>query len=130
MDEQGLVRHTSRYPFDETITRLTQAIEERGITLLAQVPHGAAARKAGLELRDTTLLIFGNPRGGTPLMAVNQEVGLDLPLRILVWVNAQGRTQLTYNAPAWIAQRHGLDATVDAAVAQLGKALEGIAQSV
>ncbi|WP_367065881.1 DUF302 domain-containing protein [Oryzisolibacter sp. LB2S] len=130
MNEQGLVRCTSIYSFDETITRLTQAIKERGITLLAQIPHGVAARNVGLELRDTTVLIFGNPRGGTPLMAANQEAGLDLPLRILVWVDAQGSTQLTYNAPTWIAQRHGLGAALDAAVTQLGKALEDIVQRV
>lgn len=130
MNEQGLIRRVSRYGFDETLARLKDAIETRGITLLARIDHGAAARKAGLALPDTTVLIFGNPRGGTPLMVANQEVGIDLPLRMLVWTDAAGQTQLAWNAPAWIAQRHDLGDALAPAVAKLAKALEDIAQTV
>lgn len=130
MSAQGLVRQTSRWNFDDTIARLLQSIESKGITLLARVDHGADARRVGLELRDTTVLIFGNPRGGTPLMVANQETGIDLPLRILVWNDADGKTRIAYNAPDWIAQRHGLDAGLKPVIDALTGALDAICQTV
>lgn len=94
MSTQGLVKHQSLYTFDETPDRLIQAIRAKDISLLARIDHGLAARQAGLELSDTTILIFGNPRGGTPLMAANPEVGIDLPLRILVWTDDKTKLKL------------------------------------
>lgn len=129
MTGDGLIRHASRTGFSETLALLVEAIEARGLTVFARIDHGEAARKAGLELRDTTLLVFGNPRGGTPLMAANQEAGIDLPLHLLVWTDADGRTWVTYTAPAWIARRHGLGEDVAPALSALSAALAAIAQA-
>ena len=129
MSDQGLVCHVGGRGFAETLALLEQTITARGLTLFARVDHGSAARAAGLDLRDTTVLIFGNPRGGTPLMAANQTVGIDLPLHLLVWTDAEGQTRLAYDAPDWIARRHGLGAEVQPVVATLAGVLEGIVRA-
>ena len=94
--------------FDSTLARLERALTANGLTIAARVDHSAAASRAGLTLRPTTLVIAGNPAAGTPLMQSNQAVGVDLPLRFLVWQDADGRTRLTYPVPASIAARHGI----------------------
>jgi uncharacterized protein (DUF302 family) len=76
--------------------------------VFARIDHAAGAAQAGLELRPTELIIFGNARGGTPLMQLIQTVGIDLPLKALVWEDASGTTWLSYNEPSWIARRHGV----------------------
>jgi uncharacterized protein (DUF302 family) len=88
--------------------RLEAEIRGKGLTVFAQIDHGAGAAEVGLELRPTTLIIFGNARGGTPLMQAAQTAGIDLPLKALVWQDASGKTWLSYNEPTWIVQRHGL----------------------
>jgi uncharacterized protein (DUF302 family) len=80
------------------------------MTVMAEVDHAAAAAKVGLQLRPTRMIMFGNPRGGTPLMAAAQTAGIDLPLKALVWQDAEGTTWLGYNDPVWIAERHGVAA--------------------
>ncbi len=74
--------------------------------VFARIDHAAGATEAGLELRPTELIIFGNARGGTPLMQASQTAGIDLPLKVLVWQDATGKTQVSYNEPSWIVQRH------------------------
>lgn len=108
MNNSGLVTTPSNHPVGETIRRLEAALAAKGLTLFARIDHAAGAAAAGMALRPTELLIFGNARGGTPLMQERQLAGIDLPLKVLVWEDAAGKTQFTYNAPAWIAQRHGL----------------------
>jgi len=88
--------------------RLEAEIRAQGMTVFARIDHTAGAVEAGLELRPTQLIIFGNARGGTPLMQSVQTVGIDLPLKALVWKDASGTTWLSYNQPSWIAQRHGV----------------------
>ena len=88
--------------------RLEAEIHGKGMTVFARIDHGAGAADAGLELRPTNLIIFGNARGGTPLMQTSQTSGIDLPLKALVWQDAAGKTWLSYNEPRWIVQRHGL----------------------
>ena len=88
--------------------RLEAEIRERGMTVFARIDHAAGAAEAGFELRPTALIIFGNARGGTPLMQSIQTVGVDLPLKALVWEDASGTTWLSYNEPSWIAQRHNI----------------------
>ena len=83
-------------------------IRAHGLNVFARIDHAAGAREVGLELRPTELIIFGNARGGTPLMQSIQTVGIDLPLKALVWKDATGKTWISYNEPNWIAQRHGL----------------------
>jgi uncharacterized protein (DUF302 family) len=107
MNPDGMIIVESRYDPTETASRLVAAVGERGMTVMARIDHAAAAALVGLDLRPTEVLIFGNPRGGTPLMQAAQTAGLDLPLKALVWRDADGRTWVGYNDPHWIAIRHG-----------------------
>jgi uncharacterized protein (DUF302 family) len=96
--------------------RLDAEIRAKGLSVFARIDHAAGATKVGLTLRATELIIFGNARGGTPLMQSAQTVGIDLPLKILVWQDAANNTWLSYNEPGWIAQRHGVagaESTID-----------------
>jgi uncharacterized protein (DUF302 family) len=104
----GLVTRPSPYGVVETIDRLEAAARERGLAVIARVDHAAAAQRAGLVLRPTQLLVFGNPRGGTPLMQSAQPAGIDLPLKALAWEDERGQVWLGYNEPRWIAERHGV----------------------
>jgi uncharacterized protein (DUF302 family) len=110
MTPEGLIVRESRHGPSETAERLHAAVIARGLTVMAEIDHAAAAASVGLELRPTKVILFGNPRGGTPLMAAAQSVGIDLPLKALVWQDADGRTWLGYNDPSWIAARHGVAA--------------------
>jgi uncharacterized protein (DUF302 family) len=105
---EGLTTIASNFGPKETMDRLEAEIRGKGMTVFARIDHGAGAADAGLELRPTNLIIFGNARGGTPLMQASQTSGIDLPLKALVWQDAAGKTWLSYNEPSWIVQRHGL----------------------
>ena len=88
--------------------RLEAEVRAKGMTVFARIDHAAGAAEAGLKLRPTELIIFGNARGGTPLMQASQTAGIDLPLKALVWQDAAGKTWLSYNEPGWIVQRHSV----------------------
>jgi uncharacterized protein (DUF302 family) len=105
---QGLTSIQSSFGPKETMERLEAEIHARGLNVFARVDHAAGAAEVGLPLAPTDLIIFGNARGGTPLMQSVQTVGIDLPLKILVWQDAANNTWLSYNEPSWIAQRHGV----------------------
>jgi uncharacterized protein (DUF302 family) len=105
---EGLTTIASSFSPKETMDRLEAEIRAKGMSVFARVDHAAGAAEAGLELRPTNLIIFGNARGGTPLMQASQTAGIDLPLKALVWQDAAGKTWLSYNEPSWIVQRHGL----------------------
>ena len=105
---EGLTTTASRFGPKDTMDRLEAEIRAKGMTVFARIDHAAGAAEAGLELRPTELIIFGNARGGTPLMEASQTAGIDLPLKALVWQDAAGTTWLSYNEPGWIVQRHGL----------------------
>jgi uncharacterized protein (DUF302 family) len=105
---EGLTTIASRFSPRETMDRLEAEIRAKGMTVFARIDHAAGAAEAGLELRPTELIIFGNARGGTPLMEASQTAGIDLPLKALVWQDTAGKTWLSYNEPSWIVQRHGL----------------------
>jgi uncharacterized protein (DUF302 family) len=126
MAEEGLITTASAHSFAESLLRLETALHEKGMTIFARVDHAAGAAAVNLSLRPTTLLIFGNPKGGTPLMLVDQKIGLELPLKILVWEDESGKSWLSYDDPAWLAQRFGVDPTL-AAVAALSAALAAFA---
>ena len=121
----GLVAVKSPHPPAETAARLEAALKQRNLTLFARIDHAAGAARIGQTLRPTELFIFGNPQGGTPLMACQQSAGIDLPLKALIWEDSNGQTWFGYNNPAWLAARHG--ATDCPVVPNLTKALEGIA---
>jgi uncharacterized protein (DUF302 family) len=108
----------------DTLSRLEALLKEKNILIFARIDFGADAARAGLELRPEQLLIFGNPKGGTPLMAQKPTVGLDLPLKALAWEDAEGRTWLAYNDPKYIVQRHGLDDSLQKNLAAIIPLLE------
>ena len=108
ISDNGITTILSHSDVTGTIDRLEAAAKAKGLTIFARVDHAAGAAAAGMTLRPTELLIFGNARGGTPLMQVQQTIGIDLPLKALAWEDAAGKTWLSYNEPAWLAARHGL----------------------
>ncbi len=122
----GLVTHVSAFSTAETTRRLLAAIEQRGLTIFARIDHAKNAASVNMPLRPTQVIIFGAAKGGTPLMQDQQTSGLDLPLKVLVWEDAAGKTLLTYNDPAWIAQRHRLGAASAAAVNAMAGMLDAM----
>ena len=126
MSDNGLITVRSNFSVAQTVTRLITAVTSRGMTIFAVVDHGDGAAIAGMSLRPTQLVLFGNPKGGTPLMQENQTSGIDLPLKALAWEDADGKVWLAYNDPAWIAQRHGLGAASAAAVNAMAAGLSVI----
>jgi uncharacterized protein (DUF302 family) len=128
MSDNGIITVASGFPAQETARRLKVAIAKRGLTLFARIDHATNAASANLPLRPTEVFIFGNARGGTPLMQDQQTAGIDLPLKMLLWEDADGRVSLSYNSPAWIAQRHSLGPANAAPVAAMTAALDAIAR--
>jgi uncharacterized protein (DUF302 family) len=110
MAEDGLITVASRQAVGPALARIEAALKAAGVTVFARIDHAAGAAQVGLAMPPMTVLIFGNPQAGTPLMQAQPTVGLDLPLKLLVWEDRDGRTWLTYSDPAWIAGRHGLPA--------------------
>jgi uncharacterized protein (DUF302 family) len=129
MSDNGLITVRCESPVPETTDRLARVVEAAGLTVFARVDHGAGAASVGMELRPTELLIFGNPRGGTPLMQDQQTAGIDLPLKALVWQDASGNTWLSYNDPGWLAKRHGLGHEAEATIQALTTALGAVAKA-
>jgi uncharacterized protein (DUF302 family) len=104
---QGIVTSQSRYSFAETVEKLEAMLKEKGIKLFTIIDHSGAAASAGLTMPPTKVFIFGNPKGGTPLMLAAPSLAIDLPLKILVAENAQGKVWLSWNDPAYLQERHG-----------------------
>jgi uncharacterized protein (DUF302 family) len=128
MNAPGSVCIRSRNSVKVTVDRLEASLKAKGITVFARIDHAAAALAVGMPLRPTELLIFGNPTAGTPLMQVDQTIGIDLPLKALVWEEATGGVWIAYNDPAWLAVRHGLrHDTTDAVHAMAGVAVHAMA---
>ena len=123
----GLIAVKSPHSSKDTMDRLETLVKQKGMTIFARIDHAAGAAKVGKNLRSTELLIFGNPQGGTPFMECNQTVGIDLPLKALVWEDASGQVWLGYNDPEFLARRHGVSQCP--AVENLKKALAGFAQT-
>ena len=129
MAADGLVTVRSSYSPKETMKRLETEVKAKGLTVFARIDHAAGAAEVGLSLRPTELLIFGNANGGTPLMQSIQTIGIDLPLKALVWQDGSGGTWLSYNAPNWLAKRHGLGHEVDQTTNAMATALATIAKA-
>jgi uncharacterized protein (DUF302 family) len=125
----GLITVASNYPAGETIDRLSAAATKAGFAIFARVDHAKGAADVGTLLRPTQLLLFGQARGGTPLMEENQTAGIDLPLKALAWTDENGQTWLSYNDPEWIAQRHGLGAPSASAVRAMQGGLAKLASA-
>jgi uncharacterized protein (DUF302 family) len=106
----GIVDVPSRYSVPETLARLQAILKEKGIAVFALIDHSGEAEKAGLTMRPTQVLIFGNPKSGTPLMIAAPRLAIDLPLKALAWQDEQGQVWLSYNSPEYLQQRHGFPA--------------------
>jgi uncharacterized protein (DUF302 family) len=104
----GIVHKTSKHSVDETLGKLQAILQAKGIAVFALIDHSGEAKKVGMEMHPTKLLIFGNPKGGTPLMLAAPGIAIDLPLKILVSEDDQGKVLVSYNSPEYLAERHGL----------------------
>jgi uncharacterized protein (DUF302 family) len=128
MTPDGLAIYPSSHSPKETMDRLVAAVTSRGITVLARIGHTEAAAKVGMTLRPTEVIIFGNPRAGTPLMQARQTMGIDLPLKALIWQDEEGKTWLAYNEPRWLATRHGAEAEAERVLAAMAETLAAVAK--
>jgi uncharacterized protein (DUF302 family) len=126
--DRGLVQIASSHSVAATIERLETQLKEHNIIVFARLDFAADAARVGLDMRPEQMLIFGNPKAGTPLMQAVPASGLDLPLKVLVWEDAQGKTWLAYNRPEYIVARHGLPAALAANLAGVVPLIEGAAR--
>ena len=123
---EGSITIASPLDFPATVERLEKTIASHGMTVMARIDHAKGAEAAGLSLPPTVVLIFGNAKAGTPLMQVNRAVGVDLPLKVLVWRDENGVTQMTYNDVGWLAKRYALSAEVLPFIEKMKQALDQV----
>jgi uncharacterized protein (DUF302 family) len=126
--DNGIINLPSNHSVDKTVEKLREILRAKGVTVFALVDHSGEAEKAGLKMPPTKLVIFGNPKAGTPVMLSVPSSALDLPLKILIWEDAQGKVWVTYNSPAYLQERHSLPpkllsniAIVETLASQAGK---------
>jgi uncharacterized protein (DUF302 family) len=124
-EHTGIVDRPSNHSVDETVEALERILREKGINIFALIDHSGEAKKVGMEMRPTKLLIFGNPKGGTPLMLASPSIALDLPLKILVWEDSQGKVWLSYNSPEYLKERHSLPSDLVPNIAVIEKLAAG-----
>ena len=117
----GIVRRKSNHSVDDTVGKLKDLLREKGIKLFAVVDHSGEAESAGMHMPPTKLLIFGNPKGGTPLMIAAPSIAIDLPLKILVAEDVDGQVWISYNSPEYLRERHGLPAELIQNIAVIEK---------
>ena len=127
MAADGFVTIKSSFGPQETMTRFEAEVRAKGMTVFAHIDHAAGAAAAGMPLRPTDLLVFGSAKAGTPLMQAAQGIGIDLPLKALVWQDESGATWLSYNDLAWVSHRHGLNEQTEGAVTAMTAALNAVA---
>jgi uncharacterized protein (DUF302 family) len=106
--KNGLIHKRSNHSVDETVEKLENILQSKGVTLFALVDHNGEAERVGMKMRPTKLLIFGSPKAGTPLMLAAPSIAIDLPLKLLVWQDAQDKVWITYNSPDYLRERHNL----------------------
>ena len=128
MSDDGLITLRSSFGPEETMSRFEAEVCARAMTIFAHIDHAAGAAAVGLLLRPTDLLIFGAAKGGTPLMQSMQTIGIDLPLKALVWQDEAGNTFLSYNDPAYVAHRHGVGESAKPAIEAMSSALKEMAE--
>jgi uncharacterized protein (DUF302 family) len=126
---EGLKTLLSDFGPEETMSRLVNEITNMGMRTFARINHAELAKEVGQTLLPTELIIFGNPRGGTPLMQAGQTIGIDLPLKVLVWQDHPDKTWLSYNEPTWLVKRHQLE-NMDQIASRLELALAAMALKV
>src|SRR6202023_3276420 len=123
-NENGLVHVASSRSVPETLKKLQTTLEARGLKVFALIDHSGEAEKAGLKMRPTQLLIFGSPKGGTPLMVATPRLAIDFPLKALAWQDEQGKVWLSYNSPEYLQQRHGFPADLLKNIAGIGALIQ------
>ena len=128
MPTDGLVTTQSKDGQASTLARLAASLNANGLTVFAHIDHAMGASQAGLELRPTELVIFGSPKSGTPLMQLDQSMGIDLPLKMLVATDADGKTWVAYDDPAWLAKRHELGDAAQPVIGKMAALLAAIAR--
>ena len=126
--DNGIVTIPSQHSVDQTVEKLTNILQSKGVTLFALVDHSGEAAKVGMKMPPTRLLIFGNPKAGTPLMLAAPSVAIDLPLKILIWEDGGGKVWVSYNSPEYLQQRHGLPQELMQNIAVIGPLAEATAQ--
>jgi len=107
-EDNGIVSKPSNHSVDQTVENLKNILQSKGITIFAVIDHSGEAEKVGMKMLPTKLLIFGNPKHGTPVMLAAPSIAIDLPLKILVWEDTAGKTRISYNSPEYLVRRHGL----------------------
>lgn len=127
-NEKGMVDKPSKYSVPVTLDRLTEVLQSKGILVFARIDHSGEAAKAGLSMRPTQVLIFGNPKAGTPLMVAAPSLAIDLPLKVLAWQDAQGQVWASYTTAEHLAQRHGLSAAQRAPLAAIAALVDAALQ--
>jgi len=126
--EEGLISVESKYSVKETADRFTSILEKKGLTLFARIDHQKNGASVNLELRETEVIIFGNPKAGTPLMQCSQQAGIDLPQKALVWKDVDNKVWLSYNNPEYIKQRHNIQGC-DKVIAKIANILSALTQA-
>ena len=130
MPAEGLIVVPSDFDPEQTMNRLEAEVRARGMTVFARIDHSAGARSEVRPVRRAEVLIFGNPRDSALLVQAGQQIGIDLPLRVLVYVDSDGNAWIAYYSPSWLAQRHGLPAQMTPSVSALTTMLEAVAAKV
>jgi uncharacterized protein (DUF302 family) len=108
LSDNGIIHKETKHSVDAALEKLLSLLKTKGVTVFAVVDHSGEAAKVGMEMHPTKLVIFGNPKGGTPLMLAAPSIAIDLPLKILIWEDAQGKNWVSYNSPGYLAERHNL----------------------
>ena len=125
---EGMIDIESSFGVEETAERLQNVLKEKGMTIFNRVKHSDAAKNVGVELRETELIIFGNPKVGSPLMKCEQSVAIDLPQKAIIWKDSQGKVWISYNNPRYLEKRHGIS-NCEEVISKIEKALAGITKA-
>jgi uncharacterized protein (DUF302 family) len=126
MPENGMVHLTSPYPFAETIKRLESLLQAQGLAIFCRIDHSGEAEKAGLKMPATQVIIFGSPKGGTPLMIASPTLAIDLPLKALIWEDGDSKVWVSYNSPEYLKQRHNIPGELLKNIAGIGPLLQKV----
>jgi uncharacterized protein (DUF302 family) len=104
----GIINKSTKHSVDQALAKLQAILQAKGVTIFALIDHSGEAAKVGMEMHPTKLVIFGNPKGGTPLMLAAPTIAIDLPMKVLIWEDGHGKVWITYNSPEYLAERHGV----------------------
>jgi uncharacterized protein (DUF302 family) len=126
MSENGMVHLTSPYTFAETIKRLESLLQAQGLAIFCRIDHSGEAEKAGLKMPGTQVIIFGSPKGGTPLMIASPTVAIDLPLKALIWEDGDSKVWVSYNSPEYLEKRHNISGELLQNIAGIGPLLQKV----